>query len=44
MSLEGLLNVFLSFAGIDIGAQVTAAQDTFGYTLVLWLLNLGGII
>lgn len=44
MDLQGILNLILGLAGLDISAQVASFQDTFAYSILLWLLNLAGVI
>jgi hypothetical protein len=44
MSLESILNLIAQFAGIDIAAQFATFADSFAYNILLWVLNLGGII
>lgn len=39
--LSGLLNQFL---GVNIAGQIGAYQDSFAYTILIWLLVLAGII
>ena len=44
MDLSSILNLILGIVGVDIAGQVSDFASTFGYTLLIWLLNLGGLI
>ncbi|MDZ4858139.1 MAG: hypothetical protein SGI88_04090 [Candidatus Hydrogenedentes bacterium] len=44
MDLSSILNLIFGIVGLDIAGQVTSFASTFGYTLLIWLLNLGGVI
>ncbi|HRI88095.1 MAG TPA: hypothetical protein PLJ47_01865 [Candidatus Hydrogenedentes bacterium] len=44
MDLSSILNLILGFANVDIAAEFATFADTFAYTLLIWLLALGGVI
>jgi len=44
LDLQGIFDLILMFAGVDIVGQLNAFADSFGYSLLLWILNLGGLI
>ena len=44
LDLDTILALLLKFSGVDIAGQVSSFADSFGYSILLWLLNLGGVI
>jgi hypothetical protein len=44
LDLSTILGLISQFAGVDIGGQISMFADTFAYSILLWLLNLGGVI
>ena len=44
MSLDSLFSFLSTFAGVDVVGQINAFQDTFAYSIVVWLLLLAGVI
>lgn len=38
--LQGILNLLLGIAGIDIASEISAFTDTFAYALLLWIYNI----
>jgi hypothetical protein len=44
MDLSSIFDLILGIVGVDIAGQVATFAGTFGYTLLIWLLNLGGVI
>ena len=44
LDLQGILDLVLKFSGVDIAGQINTFADSFGYSILLWLLNLGGVI
>ena len=44
LDLESILALISKFAGVDIAGQVSSFADTFAYSILIWLLNLGGVI
>jgi hypothetical protein len=44
MDLSAIFDLILKFAGVDIAGQFATFADSFAYSILLWLLNLGGVI
>lgn len=44
MDLSAIFDLLLKFAGVDVLGQVAAFADSFAYSILIWLLNLGGVI
>lgn len=44
MDLDAIFSFLATFAGVDIASQLTTFQDSFGYTILIWLLLLAGVI
>ena len=44
LDLSTILALISKFAGVDIGSQINMFADSFAYSILLWLLNLGGVI
>ena len=44
LDLQSILDLVLKFSGVDVAGQINAFADSFGYSILLWILNLGGLI
>ena len=44
MSLESIFSFLATFAGVDVVGQINTFQDSFGYSILVWLLLLAGVI
>ena len=44
MSLESIFSFLATFAGVAVVGQLNTFQDSFGYSIWVWLLLLAGVI
>jgi len=44
LDLQALIGLILGLSELDLEGQFLAFADTFAYQLLLWILNLGGLI
>ncbi|NUM52477.1 MAG: hypothetical protein HUU46_02425 [Candidatus Hydrogenedentes bacterium] len=44
LDLDFIFNLLLTAAGLDLEGSLASFYDSFAYSILLWVLNLGGII